>query len=70
MSLLGSAKHQCLINARPRVSQDCREEVKWNSRAESLNLVLGLLQPRLKLLCGHLEVLDVGGGAVEEGNLA
>ena len=46
--------------------------MKWGncSRAESLNLVLGLLEPRLKLLCGHLEVLDVGGSAVEKGNLA
>ena len=40
------------------------------SRAESLNLVLGLLEPRLELLCGHLEVLDVGGSAVKKGNLA
>jgi hypothetical protein len=53
MSLLGSAKHQSLVNG-----------------AESLNFVLGLLEPRLKLLGGHLEILDVGGSAVEEGNLA
>ena len=46
--------------------------MKWGncSCAESLNLVLGLLEPRLKLLCGHLEVLDMGGSAVEKGNLA
>jgi len=53
MSLLGGAKHQCLVDG-----------------AKSLNLVLGLLEPRLKLLGGHLEVLDVGGGAVEKRNLA
>ena len=34
-----------------------------------LNLVLGLLQPCLKSLCGHLEVLDVGDSSVKEGNL-
>ena len=46
--------------------------MKWGncSRAELLNLVLGLLEPCLKLLCSHLEVLDVGGSAVEKGNLA
>ena len=35
-----------------------------------MNLILGLLQPRLKLLGGHLEILDVSGSAVKEGHLA
>ena len=59
-----SMLHQCFVNARPRVGQGCRYEARWRLRAESLDLVLSLLQPRLELLCEHLEVLDVGGGTV------
>jgi hypothetical protein len=29
-----------------------------------------LLKPRLELLLGHLKVLDVSGGAIQERNLA
>ena len=45
--------------------------MEWKyARAKSLNLVFSLLEPRLELLCGHLEVLDMSSCAVEEGNLA
>jgi hypothetical protein len=41
-----------------------------NALAKAGSLIFCLLEPRLKLLLGHLQVLDVGSGAVQEGNLA
>ena len=41
-----------------------------NALAKTGSLVLGLLEPRLKLLLSHLQVLDVGSGTVQERNLA
>ena len=41
-----------------------------NALAKVGSLILCLLEPRLKLLLGHLQVLDVGGGTVQKRNLA
>jgi len=41
-----------------------------NALAKTGSLVLCLLEPRLELLLGHLQVLDVGGGTVQKRNLA
>jgi hypothetical protein len=41
-----------------------------NALAKMGCLVLGLLEPRLKLLLSHLQVLDVRSGTVQERNLA
>jgi hypothetical protein len=38
--------------------------------AKSGSLILCLLEPRLKLLLSHLQVLDVSGGTVQQRNLA
>jgi hypothetical protein len=43
---------------------------RCNALAKAGGLVLCLLEPRLKLLLGHLQVLDVGSGTVQERNLA
>lgn len=34
-------------------------------RAQALHLGLGLLESRLQLVCSHLKILDVGGGAIK-----
>ena len=41
-----------------------------NALAKAGGLIFCLLEPRLKLLLGHLQVLDVGSGTVQERNLA
>ena len=41
-----------------------------NALAKTGSLIFSLLEPCLKLLLSHLQVLDVGGGTVQEGNLA
>jgi hypothetical protein len=41
-----------------------------NVLAKAGDLIFCLLKPRLKLLLGHLQVLDVGSGTVQERNLA
>jgi hypothetical protein len=38
--------------------------------AKTGSLIFSLLEPRLKLLLSHLQVLDVGGGTIQKGNLA
>ena len=43
---------------------------EMNALAKAGSLILCLLEPRLELLLGHLQVLDVGGGTVQERNLA
>jgi hypothetical protein len=48
----------------------CAKHQRLVDSAKSLNLILSLLESRLKLLCGHLEVLDVSGSAVKERDLA
>ena len=40
-----------------------------NVLAEAGNHILCLPEPRLELLLGHLQVLDVGGGMVQKRNL-
>jgi hypothetical protein len=48
-------------------------DIAWqcpNALAKTGSLVLGLLEPRLKLLLSHLQVLDVGSGTVQERNFA
>jgi len=41
-----------------------------NALAKAGSLVLRLLEPRLELLLGHLQVLDVSGGTVQKRNFA
>jgi hypothetical protein len=38
--------------------------------AEAGDLGLSLLEPRLKLLCRHLKILDVGGRPIKQGHFA
>ena len=71
MTLLGSAQHQRLVD--PRWKRECRDKViarEMNVLAKSGSLILCLLEPRLKLLLSHLQVLDVSGGTVQQRNLA
>jgi hypothetical protein len=41
-----------------------------NALAKTGGFILCLLEPRLELLLGHLQVLDVGGSTIQERNLA
>jgi len=69
VTLLGGAKHQCLVDTGQMVNS-YQELYHDNSRAKSLYFGLSLLESCLELLSGHLKVLDVSRSAVEERDLA
>ena len=71
MTLLGSAQHQRFIDPlKNSVSTMTKLAGEINALAKTGSLVLCLLEPCLKLLLSHLQVLDVGSGTIQERNLA
>ena len=69
--LLGSAQHQSLITLNKQSSVQYQNAFpRSNALVTVGNIIFYLLEPRLKLLLCHLQVLDVGDGTVQERNLA
>jgi hypothetical protein len=64
VTLLSGAEHQRLIDANHDVRLRGKAGSIRNLRAKSLYFGLSLLESRLELLSGHLEVLDVSRSAV------
>ena len=73
LALFGSTEHEGFINSGKIIYQwefEIKRERDKCLLSETLSFRFSLLKPHGELTLGHLEVLDVGGSAVEERNLA
>ena len=73
LTLFSSPEHEGFVNSAKtdsllRVLSKLR--IKKDLLSEALSLSFSLLKPHGELTLGHLEVLDVGSGAIEKRDLA
>jgi hypothetical protein len=67
LALFSSTEHKCDISVSSGYKIGIR---KRGLLSEALSFSFSLLKPHGELTLGHLEVLDVGGGAIEKRDLA